>query len=350
MKIFRYILPGVLIFLCLFCSCSMGGADPEENITEEEEGTGEEAENPDDKSDIPEEVPPELVFLSCKAVSEREIIFEFSQPVTVVFLNFSPELEIEKIEEGSTVKVKLAESPEPGQLFEADFLVKDENGNTINEQVSFRSRNNRVPALQINELRTEYSKPKAEFIDFKMLSDGNLGALRVFVVSNSKNPLIYEFDPIEVKEDEYVVLHLRTLEDSCKNEYGERLDESGGNDSSSTARDFWIPGSEKLLRKTDVVYVTDQDNQVLDAVMIAEVSASSWDKAYLSEAAEFLFKQGAWKSSVGTICSPADAVDSSGIKTSTTKSISRDETAENTHTAADWYIADGVSPGLSNKP
>jgi hypothetical protein len=84
--------------------------------------------------------------------------------------------------------------------------------------------------------------------------------------------------------------------------------------------------------------------------MISETAASSWDKAYFSEAAEFLFNKNAWKSLAGTSCSPADAVNSTGI--TATKSISRDETAENTHTAADWYVTktNGVTPGLPNSP
>jgi hypothetical protein len=259
-------------------------------------------------------------------------------------------MEFETIEEGSTIKIKLAEEPEPGQLIKAGLQVIDDCENTVSELITFRSRNNHVPKMQINELRTEYSGNdlKAEFIEFKMFSDGNLGALRVFAVSNEKNPMIYEFMPVEVKDGEYIVLHLRTPEESCKDEYGENLNESGGTESSSTARDLWIPGLNKLLRKTDVVYVLDQDNNVLDAVMIADTPSSSWNKAYFTEAADFLFGKGAWKSPAGTVCSPADAVNSS--KTTTTRSICRDETVENTHTAANWYVTvnSGATPGKHN--
>jgi hypothetical protein len=85
--------------------------------------------------------------------------------------------------------------------------------------------------------------------------------------------------------------------------------------------------------------------------MISETSTGTWDKDYLAAAAEFLFSKGAWESPAGEICSPADAVDSSAIKTSLTRSISRDEAAEDTNTAADWYITStkGASPGLPNK-
>jgi hypothetical protein len=160
--------------------------------------------------------------------------------------------------------------------------------------------------------------------------------------------MIYEFAAVEVKEGDYVVLHLRKLEDLCRDEYGEDLNESGGTDSCPNARDFWIPGLNELLRKTDAVYVLDQDDKVLDAVMFAENSNSWNNKNHFSDTAEFLFNQNVWKSAAGTICSAADVVNSSG--TSVTRSISRDETAENTHTAADWYVtADkGATPGQQN--
>jgi hypothetical protein len=354
MKIFRYILPAMLIVFCLFCSCSLGVSAPEE-FEAEEEMLQEEAEDPDTILDNSDETPPTADFLYCQVqvLSETEIVFEFSQPVTAASLNFSPELEFEMIVEGSAVKVNLADNPEPGLLVEAELSAEDEYGNIINEQIEFRTRNNRVPALQINELFTDYDskKLKAEYIEFKILSDGNLGALRVFAASNNKNPLIYQFEPVEVNEGDYIVLHLRKLqEELCKDEYGDRLDESDGVFSCPTARDFWIPGSTKLLRRTDAVYVLDQDDNALDAVMIAENSNSWLNKNYFPETAEFLFNKGVWKSSLGTVCGVADAVNISEI--TNTKSVSRDDSTENTNTAADWYVTatKGTTPGLPNNP
>ena len=331
MKKSCFVLWGVLF--SLFCSCSTGeAASIAANLFR-------------DNSQAP-------VFLDCKAVSETEIEFKFSRPVKVNSLQFSPSQEIALIEEGSTVRATLDKSPGQGVRLVADLLAEDERGNTTNVLVPFRSRNSRVPQLIINELRTEYSKPRAEFIEFIAKSDGNLAALRVFAASNNKNPMIYEFLPVEVKRGEYIVLHLRTLDEAAnRNEYGTRLDESGGTDSSPTARDIWIPGSVKLLRKTDAVYVLDQDDHVLDAVMISETPDQKWQKDYLAEAAEFLFSKGAWESPDGDICIPANAVDSSSIKTAATKSISREEKPD-TNTQADWYITatGGATPGMPNNP
>jgi len=366
MKKFRNCLGGMLVLLCLLGSCS-GGTDHGGSIPLDEEGIEEKTKDPDkddnedgkkkndtgDNEDTNKKISCPAVFIICKTLPENEIVFEFSDPVSFVSLSFDPDLKFKVIEkEGSEVIIKLTENLVPGLSVEADLLVTDEYENTINEQVTFRTRNNRVPRLQINELYTEYSKPKAEFIEFKMLSEGNLSGLCVFAEWNNKTPQIYEFAPMEVKAGEYVVLHLRMLEESCKDEDTEKLDVSLGTDSCPTARDLWIPGSKKLLHKTDAIYVQDQDGKVLDAIMMTENSSSVWNNKGIAAAAKFLFDQGAWKSPEGGVCSPVDAVDTSGIKSSITKSISRNEGVENTHTAADWYVttSGGVTPGLPNKP
>lgn len=292
------------------------------------------------------------LYLNCRAVSENEIEFEFSRPVTVKSLSFEPAVEIASIQGGSIVKVRLEGKIEPGIPITADLLAEDDKKNTINALVSFRSRNNRMPSLVINELCTEYvSKTrKTEFIELKMKSGGNLGAMRVIILGNSNvsKQTIYEFMPCEVKNNEYVVLHLRTLDEACINEYDSDLLKSGGANASS-ARDFWIPGNTKLLqKKASTVYVLDQDDRVLDAVMLSETADEWWLKEYFGEAANFLFNQGAWKSIDGGICRPQDAVISAG--TTNTRTICRDETTENSSTAADWYIT-GTScatPGGAN--
>jgi hypothetical protein len=290
-----------------------------------------------------------LVFLNYRAVSEDEVEFMFSEPVKITSLNFEPAQDVASIDDGSTtVRVKLDEQLQPGISLTVDLLAEDPNKNTINVLFSFRSRNNRMPALVINELRTEYSNPRAEFVEFVTKSAGNLGGMRVFIAGGSQKPSVYEFSPIEVAKDEYIVLHLRKMEEANKDEYTS-IAESGGRDSSLTARDFWIPDTIKLINKTaGFVYVLDQDDRVLDAIMISEKADKWWTKDYLAEAAEFLHGKGAWTAPGGNICTPADAINSTG--TTLTRTICRDENAEDTNTAAVWYVTvtSGGTPGAPN--
>jgi hypothetical protein len=329
MKYLYSLLAVIYSIFCTGCSCATDGIEAAERIL------GNSSEAP--------------VFISCKAVSETEIDFEFSLPVKVTSLHFSPEIQPDAIENGSTVRVSYNGGLKPGERVTVDLLAEDDNRNTLNVLVPFRSRNDRMPSLLITEIRTEYSKPKCEFIELKTLEAGNIGALRVFVAGNYKAPLIYEFPPIEVAKGEYITLHLRTTEESNRDEVGRSLDESGGADSSPSARDIWIPGNSELLHKTDAVYLLDQDDNVVDAVMFSESADPLWKKAYFAEAAEFLYNAAAWKSPDNEICDPSKAVQSA--RTTTTRTICRDESLlKNSGTAADWYITvtSGATPGKPN--
>jgi hypothetical protein len=288
-----------------------------------------------------------LTYQNCKAVSQDVVEFTFSQPVTVKGLTLDPQLSVESIENGSTVRIKLAETQIPGRLINADLIAEDEKRNSINVLVSFRARNDRMPDLIINEICTEYASVtagrKAEFIELKMKSAGNLGAMRLCIVGNSNASMetIYEFSPAEVKKDDYVVVHLRTLDPESVDELGNNLAESKGLNASPSARDFWIPGNTKLIHKTSIVYILDQDDEVLSAVMICEKPDLPWPKDYFNETIGSLLEKGAWIK---------DPVPSAGA--TNTRTICRDETAANTKSAADWYITatSSATPGSVNNP
>jgi len=316
---------------CAACSCASGVSEAAAQIL------GKSSEAP--------------VFLSCKAVSETEVDFRFSLPVKVTSLRFRPEIQPDSVENGSTVRVVFSGGLKPGERVTVDLLAEDDNGNTINVLVPFRTRNGRLPSLVINEIRTENSKPRYEFIEFKTLEAGNLGALRVFAAGYYKAPLVYEFPPVEVAKGEYITLHMRTTEETARDELGRGLDESGGTDSSPTARDLWIPGSVKLLHKTDAVYLLDQDDNVVDAVMLSENADPWWNKDYFTEAAEFLYNAGAWKSPDSQICDPSKAVQSKNA--TATRTVCRDDSpVKDSNTAADWYVTanSGATPGKPNNP
>jgi hypothetical protein len=282
--------------------------------------------------------------------------FRFSQPVEVLAFAADPPLPVESIENGEVVRVNLPAGIPGGEPHTADILVKDEGGNTLNVLIPFRSRNDRMPQILINELRTEYSKPKTEYVELKTLEAGNLGALRLVIPGNTKQPVVFEFPPVEVGALEYIVVHLRTVEEGVVNEGEGDPALSGGTDTTESSWDFWVPGTEKLLHKTDTVYLIDQDDNIIDAVMMSENPDSWWSKDYFVEASDLLYRQGAWSSEEGEIPGPADAVITLAIKTAMTRSISRDETVPDSNTAADWYVTatttknPGATPGKENNP
>ena len=317
---------------CLLLGCSMGGE------------TGGETGGP-----IGEQGPvPELLYV--RIVSGTEIGFEFSAPVKRVRMSFEPSLEVARIEEeGSTVRVRLERGLEPGKRVLAEILAEDAWGTGFSRSVPFQAGEPAapvaVPALVINELRTESSASRSEFVEFRMLTAGNLDGVRVFVYRSGggRTPTLFEFPPTIVAAGDYVVLHLRTLE-------------GANQDMSPSAHNFRIPGSSSRLNKTGAIYVLDRDYGVLGAVMLSESpDPSAWEgggRAHFAEIAGFLFEHGAWKSSSGGVATPADAVITSAVGTAATRSVSRDESVANTNTAADWYVTanNGATPGMPNDP
>ena len=264
------------------------------------------------------------VFLGCQPVSSTEISFRFSLPVSVVSLNFDLPLEIDHIEDGREVKIRFSRPLEEGIRLTADILVEDADRNSLNVIVPFRTRNDRMPALVINELRTEYSRPRVEFVELLALGPGNLGAIRLFIAGHSLTKPVYEFPPAEVKAGQYIVLNLRTLDEGSADGNGE----------------FWIPGSSKLLHKTSALWLMDQDDRIIDAVLLCE-NPEEWGKNNTIAAAEFLELNGGWQ---------GDAVRSGG--TTATRTINRDEIPAPACRAENWYITvtSGASPGRPNNP
>jgi hypothetical protein len=291
------------------------------------------------------------VFTSCRAFSPTELRFSFSMPVTVVSLDFDRSVDVRDIKSDANgqVAVFLNEALPEGERIVADILVKNAQGDTLNVLVPFTARNTHVPSIQITELRTEYSKPKVEFVELKAISAGNLGALRVFIASNGLEEPVFTFSSIEVRAGEYIVVHLRSIEEGLVDETGASRAASSGVEASPEARDLWVPGAAKLLRKTDAVLLTDQDDKILDAVLLSDRVELLWAKSDLTDAAALLKAKNAWKGAGGLLL-PADAV-SSGATTAT-RSICRDETLADSNSAADWYVTatSSATPGAPNSP
>jgi hypothetical protein len=318
---YRFFLPFLIV--AFSCSCSTDG-----NI---QQLLGTSAEAP--------------VFLDCRPVSSTEIVFKFSVPVQVLSFHLDPALEAESITGGKEVTITFPKPLEAGKRITADILVEDTDRNSLNVIVPFRARNDRMPTLVFNEIRTEYSKPKVEFVEFYVLEPGNMGAIRLFFAGYPMANPAYEFAPIEVSAGDYIVLHLRTVEEGCVDEIGDDLSLSGGTEANPKARDLWIPGNNKMLHKTDVLLLMDQDDRVLDGILLCENPDSGWGKSKekdIAAAAELLGLQSAW------IPDPAGAVCTNG--TTNTRTICRAQSASPAQGPENWYITatSGATPGKPN--
>jgi hypothetical protein len=299
------------------------------------------------------------VFIAYRAESGTEVKFQFSTPVKIIqaFLDTEDEIEPFTDEYDRSISLRFTSDHSGGKAFTADLLVEDADGNSLNVLVPFKTRNDRMPKLLINEMRFDGSSaPASEFIELYTKTSGNLGAMRLFMAYTSLDEPIYEFPPVEVAAGEYITLHLRTRgTDTAIDELGNALNLSKAgraDDAKDDARDLWVPGSTKYLHKTaDVIYLLDQDDMILDGLAVAENGSSTWDKnKNFSKAAELLAKQGSWLDASGkAVKTPgtADTVNSAG--TTMTRTLCRDETVGDSNTLADWYICNGsASPGAKN--
>ncbi|GMO53012.1 MAG: hypothetical protein Ta2G_10970 [Termitinemataceae bacterium] len=169
---------------------------------------------------------------------------------------------------------------------------------------------------------------------------------------------IYEFPPAEVGANQFITLHLRTYpgQENCKDETGDNLAlgyvTGAAADTSTSARDLWATTNQKFLHNSDVVYIMNQDDVIIDAVMFSD-DKKSWDKnAALTKAAELLAKQSAWLDASGVqVKTPAFIDAASSTSTTTTRTLNRDKALQDTNTASDWFVSltSGATPGAANK-
>lgn len=214
--------------------------------------------------------------------------------------------------------------------------AQDESGNTITFSLTFAGYNNRIPPVILNEVRTEYTKPKSEFVELRVLEDGNIGGLTVYNACDGEK-LMYVFPSVEVKKGEFIVLHYRTLEEACKDELLS-LDESGGTDSCPAARDFWVKDTKARIGLQDVILIkSSSSGSILDALLLSESGKENWKTAELEKAARSAYECGAWSSG----WEPKDAFCSDNV--TTTRTINR-------QIDGSWITAasGGASPGREN--
>lgn len=206
--------------------------------------------------------------------------------------------------------------------------------------------------LQINELRMEIASVgnSAEYIEFKVIKGGGMEGLYLYITINAQDTFVYLFPPIDVETGEYILLHLRELDKfKCFDELREdELSLCCGIESCPTARDLWVSGNNKLLDKSSIVYLQDYYGKIMDAIILNEKPTASWNNNQ-KNFAEIIFSAGMWQATNGNKPTPLDGVDTSAIGKSYFKSVSRYEGRANTHSAKDWYIANFITPGLSNK-
>jgi hypothetical protein len=125
-------------------------------------------------------------------------------------------------------------------------------------------------------------------------------------------------------------------------ETGNDLSLSPGTETSPTSREFCVPGVTKLARKSEIFFIKDQDDQIIDAIMMSENPEASWSKESFITAENLLVTHNAWFAANKVFSQYATA----------TRTICRDESLSDSNTANDWYITatSSATPGSANNP
>ncbi|HRR01383.1 MAG TPA: hypothetical protein P5286_00660 [Treponemataceae bacterium] len=292
---------------------------------------------------------PELA--SVHTLSAREVSVEFTDTVSVSSALVECPDDPGRIigtswnaeEDSNTVIFTLSENPGIGVSAVLNAAVRDARGNSLSFSVLFIGYNERVPRLLINEIRTGYDKPKVEYMELVVLSDGNLAGVQIENAMNSKQ-CYYEFPFCEVRAGDYVLWHLRSVEEGLVTE-SDRMDASAGKDSSPFAWDFWDVQDRSPLKSTNVLLVRERSGgPVMDALLCAETDKSEWPSDALRLAAETAVSAGVW----GPTALITDAACSDYM--TPTRTLGRIPGREDTNSASDWMVCanSGASPGTEN--
>lgn len=220
-------------------------------------------------------------------------------------------------------------------------VVEDEHGNSLSFSSDFTGYNDNLPEIVLNEVRTEWSKPKPEYIELYVLEDGNLGGLFIEVYYSTKVNT-YTFPAVDVHKGEYIVLHMRSVDEAAFDET-DALDACSAPDSCPNARDFWYQSDAKAIGKTGVILLKERGNgPLLDALLYAESSKTTWPRDEMKAAAQAAYMAGIWEDGdepIHAVCSD---------KCTATRTISRqDYSAEG---ASSWIVVatSSATPGAQN--
>ncbi|MGP1587743.1 MAG: hypothetical protein ACTTHG_05305 [Treponemataceae bacterium] len=286
-------------------------------------------------------------LLSLEITSESEAYITFSKQIKF------EKLCIKEIETNSIInfeqkdlkngawKINFAKTLSCANIYQIEGNAVDTRGNTLYFKDKFQGFNSRIPKVIINEIRTESSKTKSEFIELKSLESGNLGGMELISAYDGieKN---YILPPAEVKKDEFIVIHMKKMDEDNVDELGDDISLSEGSESIKNARDLWVENIDTRIGKSDVILLKTRVNgKIMDSVLFCESKIEDWKKEFLKECAKLAFESGTWKEGF----SAKDAACSDGV--TVTRTLSR-QSVENGKNC--WIVtANGkCTPGAEN--
>lgn len=232
--------------------------------------------------------------------------------------------------------------------------VNDTAGNLSSFVAPFYGPNPRLPPVLINEIVCEGSSAHPDWVELRVLEEGNLGGLTL----SEGGPETWEsrciLPQIEVSDDSYVIVHFKP--EGTAEEISESDDPaaSGGADNHPEAWDLWVVGGDGIPNSTGGLTLSAwPGGPVVDAVLyttkhyVADDDLRGFGLASQLAIFEDIVAQDGWRIA-GEFVVPDDGFNPED--STATRSINRSIDGADTDTAADWHIVptSGATPGSIN--
>lgn len=289
------------------------------------------------------------------AVDRRVIALTFDEPVQLMEAHIDPPIEVvDSRWNGAALELTGSSDFLASKEYWVDARVEDESGNISSVLVSVYGRNERIPEIVINEFVCEGSSSHPDWVELRVLGDGNLAGLCLYEGSPNVWDSRFVFPSVDVAAGEYVIAHFKP--EVIPEEINEvvRTDESGGRDVHPAAWDFWVSGGDGIPNTTGGLSLTAYPGGPhIDAMLYttkryeADDPKRGFGTTSQLEIFESIVSIGGWVLS-GEIVIPEDGFNPED--STATRSICRSQSADDTNTAVDWHITptSGATPGYLN--
>ena len=224
------------------------------------------------------------VLLSVKVPDARTLVFEFDEAVSPVedAFRLSPPLGIEAMDAGTgdpLLRLSFGQDQEPGVEHLIEGAVEDEAGNSLTFAIPFFGRNDRLPAMVINEFITRGSGSHPDLVEILCSTGGNPAGACLFSGTPGEWESRFVFPAMEVSAGDFFLVHFRPQ--GIEEERTETDDPaaSGGYDASAAAWDFWVKDGTGLPGNNGALTLAESPHGgILDAVLYSDRSTASDDR------------------------------------------------------------------------
>jgi len=289
----------------------------------------------------------------------RSLVINFDEELAEVMPGITsspgaPVAECHLGDDGRSLVIDLGTDQEPGASYAVSGIVADASGNQSSFVLPYWGHNPDPPRMLCNELLTEGTSAHPDAVEFFVAKGGQCAGLAFFVGAPDSFDIRYIFPRLVVDTGDFIVLHLKPQ--GLETEVDESLDKAAavGIDATAGAWDLWYRGGNGALsgKNSALSLCVSPNGGFMDTVLYSERTVESdtsyggFGTATLRDRVALIVAAGAWQASDPP--RPEDCARSTG--TTSTRTICRSSSSEDTDTGADWHIVPtkGSSLGRPN--